>query len=125
MWARALRRTDMDVLHVGVDVGAGDAEIGVFYISFIVSVQHIGYLWTSEPPCTVLERIKSRQGGIKSFPLGITYINADNSPVHVTVLLRALTNAFYFSEKSDRFLGNFLDLTRTKTLGFLTQFVKY
>ena len=37
----------------------------------------------------------------------------------------ALTNAFYFSEKSDRFVGNFLDLTRTKTLGFLTQFVKY
>ena len=29
-----------------------------------------------------------------------------------------LTNAFYFSEKSVRFLGNFLDLTRTKTLGF-------
>ena len=25
----------------------------------------------------------------------------------------ALTNAFYFSEKSVRFLGNFLDLTRT------------
>ena len=41
------------------------------------------------------------------------------------VMLRALTNAFYFSEKSDRFLGNFLDLTRIKTLGFLTQFVKY
>ena len=31
----------------------------------------------------------------------------------------ALTNAFYFSEKSVRFLGNFLDLTRTKTLGIL------
>ena len=30
--------------------------------------------------------------------------------------VRALTNAFYFSEKSDRFLGNFLDLTRTKIL---------
>ena len=24
---------------------------------------------------------------MKSFPLGITHINADNSPVHVTVLL--------------------------------------
>ena len=29
-------------------------------------------------------------------------------------------NMFYFSEKPDRFLGNFLYLTRTKTLGFLT-----
>ena len=30
------------------------------------------------------------RGVIKSFPLGITYINADNSPVHVTVLLSDL-----------------------------------
>ena len=28
---------------VGVDVEAGDAEVDVIYISFIVSVQHIGY----------------------------------------------------------------------------------
>ena len=37
-------------------VGAGDAEINVIYISFIVSVQHIGYLritWTTESRCTV------------------------------------------------------------------------
>ena len=47
----------MGVLHVGVDVGAGDAKVDVIYISFIVSVQYIGYLWTTEPPCTVLERI--------------------------------------------------------------------
>ena len=47
----------MGVFHVGVDVGAGDAEVDVVYISFIVSVQHIGYLWTAEPPCTVLDRI--------------------------------------------------------------------
>ena len=33
----------MGVLHVGVDVGAGDPEIDVIYISFIVSVQHMGY----------------------------------------------------------------------------------
>ena len=26
------------------DVGAGDAEVGIINISFIVSVQHIGYL---------------------------------------------------------------------------------
>ena len=26
------------------DVGAGDAEVDVIYISFIVSVQHMGYL---------------------------------------------------------------------------------
>ena len=32
----------MGVLHVGVDVGTGDAEVDVIYISFIVSVQHIG-----------------------------------------------------------------------------------
>ena len=34
----------MGVLHVGVDVEAGDAEVDVIYISFIVSVQFIGYL---------------------------------------------------------------------------------
>ena len=32
----------MGVLHVGVDVEAGDAEVDVIYISFIVSVQCIG-----------------------------------------------------------------------------------
>ena len=37
----------MGVLHVGVDVGAGDAEVDVIYVSFVVSVQHIGYLWTT------------------------------------------------------------------------------
>ena len=47
----------MGVLHVGVDVGAGDAEVDVIYISFIVSVQHIGYLWTTEQPCTVPDMI--------------------------------------------------------------------
>ena len=43
MWSRALRRLSMGVLHVGVDVGAGDAEVDVIYISFIVSVQYIGH----------------------------------------------------------------------------------
>ena len=33
----------MGVLHVGVDVGAGDAVGGVIYISFIVSIQYIRY----------------------------------------------------------------------------------
>ena len=49
-----------------VDVGAGDAEVDVIYISFIVSVQYIEY-WvpykdkvqvdnrTTEIPCTVLD----------------------------------------------------------------------
>ena len=32
------------VLHVGVDAGAGDAEVDVIYISFIVSVLYIMYL---------------------------------------------------------------------------------
>ena len=31
----------MGVLHVGVDVEAGDPDVDVIYISFIVSVQHI------------------------------------------------------------------------------------
>ena len=31
-------------VHVGVDVGAGDAEVDVICISFIMSVQYIGYL---------------------------------------------------------------------------------
>ena len=35
--------------------------------------------------------------------------------------LRGRTNAFYFSEESVRFLGYFLDLTRTKTLGFFIE----
>ena len=42
----------MGVRHVGVDVGAEDAEVDVIYISFIVSVRYIGYLWTTEQPCT-------------------------------------------------------------------------
>ena len=58
-------------VYVGVDVGAGDIEVNVICISFIMSVQHIGYLvpykdkvqldnvynWTTEAPCTVLDRI--------------------------------------------------------------------
>ena len=68
------------------DVGAGDAEADVVYISFIVSVQYIGYLRTTESRCTVPDMIIF-QRGTKSFPLGITHVNADNSPVHVTVLL--------------------------------------
>ena len=34
----------MGVLHDGVDVEAGDAEVEVICIPFIVSVQFIGYL---------------------------------------------------------------------------------
>ena len=34
----------MGVLHVRVDVGDGDSEVDVIYISFIVSVQYTGYL---------------------------------------------------------------------------------
>ena len=40
---QSLRSLGMGVLRVGVDVGAGDAEVDVIYISFIVSVQYIGY----------------------------------------------------------------------------------
>ena len=31
-------------VHVGVDVGAGDVEVDVMYITFIMSVQYIEYL---------------------------------------------------------------------------------
>ena len=34
-------------VHVGVDVGAGDAEVDVIYLTFIKSVQYIGYLVTT------------------------------------------------------------------------------
>ena len=55
-------------VHVEVDVGAGDAEVHGIYITFIMSVQYIGYLvpykdrvqvdnQTTEVPCTVLDRI--------------------------------------------------------------------
>ena len=55
-------------VHVGIDVGAGDAEADVIYITFTMSVQYIGYLVpykdrvqvdnrTTEVPCTVLDRI--------------------------------------------------------------------
>ena len=44
---QSFRRSGMGVLNVGVGVRAGDAEVDVIYISFIVSVQHIGYLWTA------------------------------------------------------------------------------
>ena len=40
---QSFRRLGMGVLHVGVNVGAGDAEVYVIYISFIVGVQYIRY----------------------------------------------------------------------------------
>ena len=54
---QSFRRLGMGVLHIGVDVGAGDAEVDVIYISSIVSVQYIGYLWATELPCTVPDMI--------------------------------------------------------------------
>ena len=39
------------------DVGAGDAEADVTYKPFNVSVQYIGYLRTTKPMGTVLERM--------------------------------------------------------------------
>ena len=55
-------------VYVGVDVGAGDAEVELIYLTFIISVQYIGYLvpykdkvqldnWTTEAPCTIPDRI--------------------------------------------------------------------
>ena len=31
-------------VHIGVDVGAGDAEVDVIYITFIISAQYTAYL---------------------------------------------------------------------------------
>ena len=31
-------------VHVGVDAGAGDAEVDIIYITFIMSAQYTGYL---------------------------------------------------------------------------------
>ena len=42
-WAGALTFGYRCTVYVGVDVGAGDAEVDVIYISFIMSVQYIGY----------------------------------------------------------------------------------
>ena len=42
-WAGALTFGYGCTVYVGVDVGAGDAEVDVIYLSFIVSVQYIGY----------------------------------------------------------------------------------
>ena len=32
------------IVYVGVDVGPGDVEVDVIYITFVMSVQYIGYL---------------------------------------------------------------------------------
>ena len=50
-------------VHVGVDIGAGDIEVDVIYITFIMSAQYTVYLvlykdkvqqdnWTTEVTCT-------------------------------------------------------------------------
>ena len=52
---------------------------------------------------------------MKSFPLGITCINADNSPVHVTVLLSDLNKVLLISPQFSPFVflsrGKFSTLT--------------
>ena len=60
---RSLRFGHGCAVHVGVDVGAGDVEVDVIYITFIMSAQYTGYLvpykdkvqpgkYTSELTCT-------------------------------------------------------------------------
>ena len=44
MSSEALRFGYGCAVHVRVDVGAGDVEIDVIYITFIMSAQYIGYL---------------------------------------------------------------------------------
>ena len=41
---RALTFGYVCTVHVRVDVGAGDVEIDIIYISFIMSLQYVGYL---------------------------------------------------------------------------------
>ena len=63
-------------VHVGVDVllGAGDAEVDVIYITFIMSAQYTGYLvlykvrynWATDVVCT---DTGFRQGSTKPIPL--------------------------------------------------------
>ena len=43
-WPRAVTFGYGCTVYVGVDVGAGDVEVGVIYISFIMCVQNMGYL---------------------------------------------------------------------------------
>ena len=44
MASEALRFGYGCAVHVGVDVGAGDVEVDVIYITFIMSAQYTGYL---------------------------------------------------------------------------------
>ena len=44
LWSGALTFGYECTVHVGVDVGAGDVEVDIIYISFIMSVNYIGYL---------------------------------------------------------------------------------
>ena len=44
MASEALKFGRGRAVHVGVAVGAGDVEVDVIYITFIMSVQYIGYL---------------------------------------------------------------------------------
>ena len=46
MTSEALRFGYGCVVHVGIDVGAGDVEVYVIYITFIMSAQYTGYLVT-------------------------------------------------------------------------------
>ena len=44
LWSGALTFGYECTVYVEVDVGSGGAEVDVVYISFIMSVRHIGYL---------------------------------------------------------------------------------
>ena len=70
MASEALRFGHGCTVHVGVDVGAGDVEVDLIYIRFIMSAQYTGYLvpyidkvqpgkrTTGQlTACTVLDRI--------------------------------------------------------------------
>ena len=80
MASEALRVGQGCVVHVGVDVGAGDVEVDVIYITFIMSAQYTGNLvpykdkvqpgkCTTELTCTDTGT-SFRQGIVKSITLG-------------------------------------------------------
>ena len=63
-------------VHVGVDVGAGDAEVDVIYITFIMSAQYTGYLvlykvrynWTTGQLTLCVQILGSDRGVLNLFP---------------------------------------------------------
>ena len=69
-------------VHVGVDVGAGDAEVDVIYITFIMSTQYTRYMvlykvrynWTIGQLTLCVQVLGSDRGVLNPFTCGVTNI---------------------------------------------------